>query len=234
MAQIKKYKHIFFDLDHTLWDFHTNSSLALQHLFVQHELEARLRVTSQVFLDTYVRVNDEMWDKYRKGNIDKSTLRKERFKQTLSHFGHNDPELGERLDTEYLEVSPHQTALIPGTIEVLEYLAPRYQLHILTNGFTEIQNIKLTKSGLKNYFRHIITSESIGVNKPHAPVFVESLKRTGATRNESLMVGDNLAADILGAKNSGIDQVYFNPGSVPHKEKVTFEIRELKELLKLF
>ncbi|MGB0176192.1 MAG: YjjG family noncanonical pyrimidine nucleotidase, partial [Owenweeksia sp.] len=173
------------------------------------------------------------WDKYRQGEIDKATLRTQRFSKTLLVFGHNDSELGSKLDMEYLEISPHQTALIPDTLEVLEYLAPRYELHILTNGFTEIQDIKLTKSGLKPFFRHIITSESVGVNKPHIRVFEESLKRTGARKNHSIMIGDNLGADIVGARNCGMDQVYFNPAEIPHKEEVTFEIRKLKELLRI-
>ena len=231
MAEVTKYQHIFFDLDHTLWDFHTNSNLALAELFVKYELAERLGTTIEVFRETYIRINDEMWDKYRNGKVDKKTLRSERFKQALLAFNHDDSSLGATLDTEYLEISPRQTALIPDTIEVLEYLAPKYELHILTNGFSQVQDIKLTQSGLKPYFRQVITSESIGVNKPHAPIFQESFRRTGATCDNSVMIGDNLEADIIGARNCGMDQVYFNPEGTLHEEDVTFEIRQLKELL---
>ncbi len=233
MAEVKQYRHLFFDLDHTLWDFHTNSNLALSQLFVKYGLEERLKVSEEAFRATYLQVNNALWAQYREGSVDKITLRKERFKQALAAYDVEDENLGVTLDREYLEISPYQTALVPYALEVLDYLAPRYDLHILTNGFTEIQDVKLSRGGLKPYFKYIITSESIGVNKPHAPIFSEALRRTGALQGESLMIGDNLEADIIGARNSGIDQVYFNPEGEPHREEVTFEIQSLKELLKL-
>lgn len=231
MAEVKKYKHLFFDLDHTLWDFISNSEETLTELYTSYDLYQLLKTDVGHFLNTYYRINEEKWDLYRKGSIDKETLRKERFLHTLQYYGCDNEELCVKLETEYIGNSPYKTTLIPGTIEVLDILKEKYTLHIITNGFNETQSIKIEKSGLKDYFEEIITSEMAGANKPAAAIFVESLQRAGAIRKESLMIGDNLIADIIGARNCGIDQVYFNPGNLSHSEKVTFEIKDLRELL---
>lgn len=226
-----RYQHLFFDLDHTLWDFQTNSRDTLVELFAMHRLSERIGKGVEHFLETYYKVNEAKWDLYRHGKITKTQLRHERFRDTFASYEYDDVEFSIQFEREYLDISPHRTALMPHALEVLEELNATYSLHIITNGFSEVQDVKLTKSGLKPYFDEIITSESVGINKPAAAIFVESMKRAGARRNESLMIGDNLQADILGAKNCGIDQVFYNPDSKPHSEKVTFEIRSLQELL---
>ncbi len=227
---MKSYEHLFFDLDHTLWDFDTNSRDTLSELYQRHKLADNLTGTENEFLDTYIRINEEKWALYRVGKIDKKTLRRERFLETFAEFGLVDEVFSHEFEIEYIDTCPHKTTLLPGAIEVLEELQNKYHLHIITNGFSEVQEIKLTKSGLKPFFKQIVSSDEIGVNKPAAPIFVESLKRAGAKRSQSLMIGDNLVADIIGAKNCGIDQVYFNMHKQKHNERVTHEIKHLLEL----
>ena len=226
----KLYNHIFFDLDHTLWDFNRNSRETLEELFEIYSLKNYGIEVFEDFVTTYRQVNDLKWDEYRKGLIDKNTLRKTRFYDTLLRFEIDHPELAAEIDHEYISRSPHKTNLFPHALEVLGYLSEKYQLHIITNGFTEVQDIKLTKSGLKPFFTHKITSEIVGVNKPDPKIFAHALHLANAKRKESIMIGDNLQVDCVGARRVGIDQVYFNPDKMPHKEMVTFEIERLNQL----
>lgn len=226
----KTYKHIFFDLDHTLWDFNRNSEETLEELFEVYSLKELGIEAFQDFLKTYREVNDQKWELYRNNKITKDELRATRFYDTLLAFEIDHPELARKIDEEYITKSPYKTHVFPHAHDVLEYLAKKYELHIITNGFREVQDVKLTHSKLKSYFNHKITSESIGVNKPDPKIFTHALRLTDAKRTESLMIGDNLAVDVIGARNVGIDQVYFNPDRNPHSVKVTFEITSLHEL----
>jgi putative hydrolase of the HAD superfamily len=229
---MKQYQHLFFDLDHTLWDFNANSTHTLKLLFEQHALKERLQVSVEEFLVRYYQVNDEKWAQYRSGKIDKEHLRTTRFLDTFKLYGFNDASFSAQFDAAYIAQSPYQTRLIEGTLELLQYLVEKdiYKLHIITNGFNEIQDIKLKNSGLYPFFEVIMTSEKLGVTKPHAKIFMEALQQAKATRKNSLMIGDNLVADILGARNCGIDQVYFNPQRLEHKENITFEVGSLHEI----
>lgn len=224
------YTHLFFDLDHTLWDFETNSTLALMELFEEYKLSERTGVGFEAFHQTYKQVNDQLWDQYRKGLVDKSTLRNSRFTNTLGQFGVKDLAMGLVLEEEYINRSPRNTALFEGTLEALEALSNSFEMHIITNGFTEVQELKMTGSGLDPYFKHRITSESVGANKPDPRIFLHALRKAGAKRKESLMIGDSLEVDIAGARRVGMDQVYFNPEGTLHNERPTFEIRSMKQL----
>lgn len=229
---MSKYKHLFFDLDHTLWDFHANSAHTLKLLFEEHQLGERLQTEVGHFLERYYAINDQKWALYRSGKIDKANLRASRFLDTFKLYGLEDAAFSRQFETEYIAQSPYQTKLIAGTLELLNHLVEKehYKLHIITNGFNEIQDIKLKNSGLHAYFDVIMTSEKLGVTKPNAKIFIEALQQAKATRKNSLMVGDNLIADIIGARNCGIDQVYFNPEREKHQEKVTYEVAELLEM----
>jgi putative hydrolase of the HAD superfamily len=230
ILNLKLYKHIFFDLDHTLWDFDRNSRETLEELFEAYSLKNYGIAVFEDFRDTYHRINDQKWEQYRQGSITKEHLRATRFHDTLLQFEVNHPELAAEIDREYIARSPHKTHLFPHALEVLGYLAEKYTLHIITNGFTEVQDIKITKSGLQPFFTYKITSEAAGATKPDPVIFRHALKMAGAKRTESIMVGDNLEVDIIGARRVGLDQVYFNPDKKPHSEKVTFEIGNLGEL----
>jgi len=225
-----KYQHIFFDLDHTLWDFAKNADQTLREIFDHFQLQSFGLTEVDAFIAQYTQVNDRMWDDYRNDRITKTELRSERFRQTLTKFNIDQPQLSVDISDFYLFHSPRKTNLFAHTIETLNYLKEKYELHIITNGFEEVQQIKMSNSGLESFFKHVVTSEGAGVKKPHRDIFLYALKTSGAKRQNSLMIGDNLPVDCVGARQVGIDQVYFNPELKPHEEKVTYEIDSLKQL----
>lgn len=227
---MKLYKHIFFDLDHTLWDFETNSRVALERMFQEHNLEEKGVPSFQKFHEKYARINDQYWARYHHGIVSKEKLRHGRFYDTLKEFGIKDAVLAENLATHYLEISPKMTALFPDAMDILKYLQEKYTLHLITNGFAEVQWIKIEHSGLKPFFEHIIISEEVGTQKPDKEIFDLAVKRADTTAFESIMIGDNYNTDIVGARNAGLDQVFFNPKKNRVREPVTFEIAKLGEL----
>ena len=224
-----KYPHIFFDLDRTLWDFDRNSAESLGELVIKYELD-RLIEDIDIFISTYHRINLELWDLYRKGEMTKAVLRTLRFSRTLEEFGILDAELAKKIGDEYIRISPSKTNLVPHSIEILEYLKAKSQLHIITNGFTEVQNIKIRNCRLENYFTSMTTSEMVGHNKPRQEIFHQALSAVHARKKDSLMIGDDLEVDIMGAGNYGIAQVFLNRDGVKHSERVTYEITSLLEL----
>jgi putative hydrolase of the HAD superfamily len=228
-----KYEHVFFDLDRTLWDFDTNSKLALGEIFVEFKLKEKGIDSSVEFIDVYQEINEKLWDLYRKGLLNKRKLRSQRFSKTLEYFGLFDEYLGEQIGTAYVEISPHKTAVLPNCMEILDYLAGRYKMHIITNGFEEVQNIKLDKSGLTKYFSKIITSEQAGARKPDPKVFDYAFGLTSGKVHNSLMIGDDLRTDIEGARNIEMDHVYYNPHRIDHSEDLHHEIADLLELKNL-
>lgn len=227
------YQHLFFDLDRTLWDFDRNASLMLDELFHAHELASLGIGSAKLFSETYRRVNDEMWDLYRRGEIDETTLRTTRFERALRELGIDDVQLGSRLGAHYLRDSPRMPHLLPGAHSVLTTLSKTFELHIITNGFEEVQHIKLEHSSLKSYFGEIVTSQAAGAKKPDPEIFRHALCRAGADARTSLMIGDDVEVDVLGAKSVGMDGVYFNPNAEPNDHDVTYEIRDLSELVGL-
>ncbi|MCX6294820.1 MAG: YjjG family noncanonical pyrimidine nucleotidase [Bacteroidetes bacterium] len=225
------YETIFFDLDHTLWDFEKNSSEALSELIVKFELLQKGVSSIDNFLNEYFIINVRLWDDYRKNIISKETLRYDRFHQALKKFEIDDFELAKAIGNDYVAIAPFKTNLFPYSIEVLKYLKNKYTLHIITNGFEEVQHLKLRNSDLSTYFSEVITSERSGFKKPDERMFRFSLDLTKAKVETSLMIGDSLEADIIGAKNVGMKQVYFNPLGNPHEEELTHEIKSLDELM---
>lgn len=230
---MSKYRHIFFDLDNTLWDFERNSTEALTELYHTYKLE-KLGVPSLAFfLEKYKERNALMWEEYRLGKIDKSTLRDKRFAFTFWDMGLEAELAPKELSEQYIQISPRKKHLFPHAHETLSYLQSKYTLHIITNGFTEVQYIKLNASDLEKYFSEIIISEHTGFKKPDINIFLHSMEKAKAVADECLMIGDGLEVDILGAQNAGWDSVYFNPDKIPHEEKVTYEITSLDELQNL-
>ncbi|MDX1651650.1 MAG: YjjG family noncanonical pyrimidine nucleotidase [Brumimicrobium sp.] len=223
-------QHIFFDLDRTLWDFETNSKAALQTIFEELKL-AEFISNFDDFHTVYREINAQYWSDYSKGVVSKEDLRSGRFLKTLQKFDINDTELGTTIGDKYIQISPHQTNLFPGTKETLEQLKKdNFRLHIITNGFKETQFIKLEKSGIIQYFEDILCSEEIGVNKPDPKVFNAALRRTGAKNVHSMMIGDDFNADIIGAENCGIRAVLFDPYG-HYNDRIDLEkISSLEEL----
>ncbi|WP_298285676.1 YjjG family noncanonical pyrimidine nucleotidase [uncultured Lutibacter sp.] len=219
-------KHIFFDLDHTLWDFETNSDIAFETIFKKHEVNVSLNK----FLNYYRGINENYWKLYREEKITKEELRYGRLKQAFTKIKHEvKDDLINMLAVDYIEVLPNNNQLFEGAYEILDHLKPNYKLHIITNGFNEVQSKKLENSGLQGYFDKIITSEDAGVKKPNPIIFKYALEQAKACSTESIMIGDNWEADVMGAINTGIDAIYFNY----HKKSVAENIKSVNNLLEI-
>ncbi|MBD2721412.1 YjjG family noncanonical pyrimidine nucleotidase [Hymenobacter armeniacus] len=225
-----KYRHLFFDLDHTLWDFEKNANETLRTLYARHDFARFGTFTVEEFIRVYSDINHALWRMYQSGKISQTQLRDVRFSRTLSKLGVPDADVPATISAEFTDILPLKSAVFPYTHEVLDYLKPKYRMHLITNGFNDIQATKLASSNLTHYFESVITSEHSGHLKPDPRMFQHALQHTGATAAESLMIGDNLECDVLGAFNAGIDQVYFNPDKRRHFAQTTHEISCLSEL----
>ncbi|MBX2972473.1 MAG: YjjG family noncanonical pyrimidine nucleotidase [Flavobacteriales bacterium] len=226
---MRKYAHLFFDLDHTLWDFETNSRETLRELHRSERLTDRGIPDADAFIDTYEEVNHGLWRRYESGRIDRHVLRVLRFRNTLLHFGLKDEALADRLGHDYLAMTPKRTALMPGARELLTDLGAHYRIHIITNGFHEVQEEKIRCSGLDHHFGLVLSSEMAGAKKPDPRIFRAALDRTKASADESLMIGDSLGADIAGARGAGWDQAHFAPNG-GGDEQATYVLRRLDDL----
>ena len=222
--------HLFFDLDHTLWDFEKNSKSALKQIFKETELDKRIEKFS-TFHGVYQNANKLLWQQYSRGKIDKELLRTKRFSDALKYFKINDDKLVETLSQSYLDISPYQKNLFPGAIETLNNLANEgYKLHIITNGFLEVQHIKIREAGLKNFFDVIVCSEEVGVTKPDSRVFHHSMEKASAPKQKSAMIGDNYEADYLGGLNAGMKSIFFNHRGKHKVRKEDDVVEHLAEL----
>lgn len=227
---MKNYRHIFFDLDDTLWDFKRNSSEALHELY-HHFILKNVGIESpDYFIKVYQERNIMMWEQYRLGAIDKETLRSKRFELTFWDMGIDTALVPRGMPEHYLSTLASKHYLYPFALEVLEYLKEKYSLHIITNGFSEVQHIKLNSSKIDRFFQQLIISDEIGMKKPDIKIFQHALEKANATAEESIMIGDGLDVDIAGARNAGMDQVFFNPEMIAHNHQVTQEIKSLEEL----
>ncbi len=224
-----KYKHIYFDLDRTIWDFDKNARDTFRDLFEKYDLEEIFKDFDN-FYNSYVKHNDILWKDYREKKIKKSILSYKRFSLTLEEFGIDDEKLAKKIAHDYITISPTKKQLFPYAYETLEYLYKKYKLYIITNGFNEVQFTKLKNSDLDKYFLKVFTSEDAGAQKPNQIIFQHALKNVNASKKESIMIGDDLQVDVLGAKKFGLDQVFFNPENIEHSEDITHEITSLKEL----
>jgi len=206
---MRTYDHLFFDLDNTLWDFKANSYRAMEITLDQKEILPRLSSFDSYF-EFYEKINKSLWSDYHTKKINKQTLIAERFSRSLTAFNIFDLDWAD-LNKRYLENMAIQTELFPGTIETLNALRNRgYQMHIITNGFSEVQRDKLRNCGLDQFFSKIFISEEIHTTKPHKKIFEHALKTTNARKKKSIMIGDSWETDIEGALNFGIDQIMFS------------------------
>lgn len=204
---MQKIKHVFFDLDHTLWDFDKNSEKAFKQIFKEQQIS----VDFNKFIKIYLPINAEYWKLFRQGEVSKEELRFGRLKDTFNKFNYQvSDNFINKISNNYLEYLPVYNSLIEGAVELLEYLKRNYSLHIITNGFKEVQNQKLEKSNIKKYFQVVVTSECVGVKKPNPEIFEFVLKEVKAKPEECVMIGDSYETDIIGAFNSGILPIHFN------------------------
>ncbi len=227
---MKEIKHIFFDLDNTLWDFEKNSREALSELFNRDGIEKQINAPFDDFIKVYEVINHELWRAYGLQQTTKEELRVQRFSKSFEYYNFDKPELANQWADDYLTISPYKTHLIDGALDVLNYLKEYYTLHLITNGFKEVQHIKLDNSNIKSFFNHIIISEEHGYNKPHLQLFEIAEKLSGAQKTECIMIGDNYEADVEGALNAGWKAIYF---SNTEKSNV-LSIRSLFELKSMF
>lgn len=228
-----KTRQLFFDLDRTLWDFETNSRFALSELYKELKLGESIDHFLH-FHHTYMQINAELWQLYGKGKISKEELRDSRFKKALARHGLFDEALAQKMSDGYLELSPNQTAIFPGAKETLDFFKQNdYRLHIITNGFKEVQYRKLSNCGLLDYFDVILCSEEIGVTKPHREIFHEAQRLTSCKSDHAIMIGDDFKADVIGSLNAGWTAIHFDPERKYKKERNVPRIRELNELPEL-
>ena len=221
-----KITDVFFDLDHTLWDFEKNSALAFETVFKMQEMS----VNMNDFLQFYVPINLKYWERYRKDEISQKELRFGRLKETfdLLEFPIEDQSILV-LSEQYIHYLPKYNHLFEGTIEILEYLKPKYNLHIITNGFAEIQENKLNNSYITHYFKTITNSEMAGVKKPNSLIFEYALGLAKAKKEYSIMIGDCMEADVQGALDAGLDAIFFNGNN----KVVAEDIKQVNHLLEL-
>lgn len=224
--KIKNIKHIFFDLDHTLWDFDKNSALTFKKIFDIHNIALNL----ELFLEIYESINQNYWKLYREDEIDQTALRYDRLKDSFNvvKYGIND-ELINQISEDYLLHLTTFNHLFDDTIETLNYLKTKYRLHIITNGFEKAQRKKIETSQLATYFDTVTNSEMAGVKKPNPIIFNHALQLADAKPHESIMIGDSLEADVFGALNAKIDAIFFNYRNT----KTDKEVKQVQNLSKL-
>ncbi len=230
-----KYRHLFFDLDHTLWDFEANASEAIHDLYVKYNLAQRGVYNFDSFFNKYSYHNNRLWDRYTKGFIKQEELRWKRMWLALLEYKVADEVLAKQMAADFLELLPFKKNLFPYTIEILTYLKDKgYRLHLITNGFDAIQHSKLQSSNLRGFFEEVITSENSQSLKPSRAIFDFAMARCNAVPAECIMIGDNLDADIAGAMNAGLDTVFVNHLCIDAHIRPTFMIHHLQELEEIF
>jgi len=212
-----KIKHIFFDLDHTLWDFDANSDQSFKYIFNKLKVE----IDFEKFKNCYYPINAHYWKLFREDKISKKDLRYGRLNDTFIKLNYRvNSEKIVLLSEAYIDNLSNYNTLIEGTIDILKYLKPKYKMHIITNGFEEVQGKKMTKSGLAPYFETVITSEQVGVKKPNPKIFNFALKTCKADASESIMIGDNYEADVMGAIDFGIEAIFCNFNKQPSAQNI--------------
>lgn len=228
-----QYKNLFFDLDDTLWAFSYNARDTFEEMYRKYEYDRYFR-SFQHFYELYERRNVELWAEYADGKVTKDELNRQRFLYPLEALGEGDAALAKAFSEDFFAVSPTKSRLMPHAREVLEYLAPKYNLYILSNGFQELQCHKMRSAGIDRYFKKIVLSDDIGVLKPWPEIFHFAMSATQSELRESLMIGDSWDNDITGARGVGMHQVYYNvTGRAEFPFKPTYQITDLKELLQL-
>lgn len=204
-------KHVFFDLDNTLWDHRKNAYLTLKEIFVSEDIEKIYDLKFEEFYPEYFTINENLWANIRDGKIDKAYLRKHRFYDSFLFFGIDNPELGELFETRFLNEVIEHNELVEGTIEILDYLSEKgYRLHILSNGFQEVTHRKVQLSHIEKYFDTITSADELNIRKPDARIYQYALEKSDANIHDSIMIGDDWIADIEGALAFGLKVIFFD------------------------
>ncbi|MEZ0541557.1 YjjG family noncanonical pyrimidine nucleotidase [Fibrella arboris] len=225
------YRHLFFDLDHTLWDFDRNSAECIAEMYDTHKLAEVGLSSVEAFAETFITVNRQLWRDYDLDLIDHEYIRQHRFPMVFRALGVADTTQCASLNTDYLRLLPKKAHLTESALDILNHLHGRYRMHIITNGFAEIQAVKMAAAEIAHFFDEIVTTQSADAKKPNPRIFEFALQATGASKTDSLMVGDNYEADILGAKAVGLDTVFYNPKGETVADPATYDIRHWHELM---
>ncbi len=225
------YKHLFFDLDHTLWDFDRNSAESIAELFDTFRLSDAGIESAAEFSRHFIAVNRQLWADYDRNIITHTYIRENRFPMVFRSLGVDESAVHADLNAEYLHLLPRKPHLLESARDVLDYLQGRYTMHIITNGFAEIQAVKMDSAEISHYFTHVVTNGVIDAKKPDPVIFRYALDISGADVAESLMIGDNYEADILGAKGVGMDTVFYNTAGAVVSDPPTYDIRHWNELM---
>ena len=230
---MKNIRHIFFDLDNTLWDHRKNAYLTLKEIYKRENVQEKYNLGFEDFHREYFTINERLWAQIRDGEIDKEYLRKHRFYDSFLFFGIDDYDLAQVFEQNFLDEILNYNDLVEGAFELLEYLSEKgYTLHILSNGFKEVTYRKCELSGIQNYFKTITSADELNVRKPQPEIYEYALKKANAKKEESIMIGDDWIADVEGALSFGIDAVFFDVFKDNFGNDEVKVIRELKELQK--
>ncbi len=227
---MKTYQHLFFDLDHTLWDYDRNVTESLSELYELYCLKELGIPSFEFFFESFHHVNFQLWDWYNVGKIDKDNLRKERFPRIFSHAGGKAEAIPVGFEEDFMHRTSSKPHVFPYSKEILHYLKGKYKIHVITNGFNESQAKKMKSSGLDGFFELVVTSETTGHKKPDPRIFQFALDQLKTEAKHCLMIGDNPDSDILGAQRVNIDQVFFNPEGKSIDLQPTYTIAHLREL----
>ncbi len=227
---MSKYKHVFFDLDHTLWDYDANATDSLYELYERYDFYSLGVFGKSDLARTFFEVNYELWDLYNEHKIHRADIRKRRFPAIFERLGAMVEDMPKNLETEYVALCPTKDKTFKHAHAVLDYLSGKYNLHVITNGFDDIQETKLKSSGIRAYFDVIVTSETANNRKPSKEIFELALNLSNAQVQESIMIGDNLGSDIQGAINVGMDHIWFNPHGTKTDKPIQHEIENLLQL----
>ncbi len=226
--------NVFFDLDNTLWDFRKNSQCALEKLFEEKKIEEIFDISFEEFYPKYYQNNEELWAKFRDGDISDEFLRNERFRLSFHQIGIDEPSISQFFEDHYLKEITHFNHLVPNALELIQYLEPHYRLHILTNGFLEVTQRKISESPLHGHFHTITSADEVGKRKPHPEVYEFALKKAKAQASKSAYIGDDWLADGIGARDVGMLSIYYDAlGEGQQAEGITTvkNLSEVKELL---
>lgn len=226
----KKYTTVFIDFDDTLIDTYGNAKICMHEVYEEHNIQ-KYYATFEDFFEVYQTNNSKLWSDYSKGLVDKQTILDTRFVKPFENFPDVDSKFMQQLSTDFLSKVVLKGTHIEGAMELLDYLKPKYKIVMLSNGFSELQYKKVESAGFTEYFDEIILSDVVGVNKPHPDIFTYALNKAQAQANEVIMIGDNLAADIEGSRNSNIDQIWYNPNKKAADFIPTHTVKRLSEII---
>ena len=228
---MKNIRHIFFDLDNTLWDHRKNAKLTLEKLFEKYQIQEKFQIKFEDFHTKYDKINEHLWELIRDEKIDKEYLRKHRFYDTFLHFDVDDFELAQIFEHQFLDEIIAYNELIEGSIEILEYLKSKnYTIHIISNGFHEVTHRKIDGSGIRKYVDTVTSADDVNVRKPNPRIFEYALNQANAAKSESILIGDDWIADIEGARNFGIEVIFFNALRENKTEEGLIVIQKLEEI----